>query len=211
MSWKLILKDAKKQPLKGVYSEWKEQIAEECFFQCVYCSIHESQFGGINNYHIDHFRPKSIFAELENDICNLFYSCPICNRFKSDDWPAEPDLKVASYPDPSKLNYSELFDTTQSFEIQGKYIASQYLVIRLFLNRSQLIMERREERRVEEVSVLMKEISVLLDRFVSEKKDYKGACEALRVLDEIKNNIYTLMEKRRKIRPYELKDIRKRD
>ena len=151
MNWKLVVKDTKNQPATGSYSDWKEQIAEECFYQCVYCSIHESQFGGINNYHIDHFRPKSFpeFKSLENDICNLFYSCPICNRFKSDDWPAEPDINIISYPDPSKINYSDLFVMTDNYEIFGKYTSSKYLVIRLFLNRAQLIMERREETKGE--------------------------------------------------------------
>ena len=104
MNWKLVNKDPTTQPKRGTYSDWKEQIAQECYNQCVYCSIHESQFGGINNFHIDHFRPKSIFKNLENDICNLFYSCPICNRFKSDDWPNEPNLDTISYPDPSNID-----------------------------------------------------------------------------------------------------------
>jgi 5-methylcytosine-specific restriction endonuclease McrA len=104
MNWKLITKDAKNQPVSGVYSDWKELVAQECFYQCVYCAIHEAQFGGIDHYHIDHYRPKSIaeFKHLENNIGNLFYACPICNRFKSNDWPGEPDLNTPTYPDPSK-------------------------------------------------------------------------------------------------------------
>jgi HNH endonuclease len=208
MNWKLIVKDAKKQPAKGTYSDWKKQISEECFYQCVYCSIHEAQFGGVNNYHIDHFRPKSIFAKLENDILNLFYACPICNRFKSDDWPAEPDLNIVSYPDPSKIDYSGLFNLKNDFEIEGKYIASQYLVLRLFLNRAQLIMERREEIKVRVATALMKDLSDLIDKVGEE--DAKEAFEALKEIDRIKNSIQELSERRRKIRPYELKDIRKK-
>lgn len=208
MNWKLITKDAKKQPAKGTYSDWKEQIAEECFYQCVYCSIHEAQFGGVNNYHIDHFRPKSIFDKLENDILNLFYACPICNRFKRNDWPAEPDLNIVSYPDPSKIDYSELFNLKDDFEIEGKYTASQYLVLRLFLNRAQLIMERREEIKVRAATALMKDLSDLIDKVGEE--DTKEAFEALQEVDRIKNSIQELSEKRRKIRPYRLKDIKKK-
>lgn len=210
MNWRLVVKDPKKQPNKGIYSDWKEQIAEECYYQCVYCSIHEAQFGGANNYHIDHFRPKSFpqFKPLENDICNLFYACPICNRFKKDDWPAEPDLNIVSYPDPSQNDYSDLFYMKDNFEIEGKYTASQYLVLRLFLNRAQLIMERREEIKVRTATILMKDLSNLIDQ-VSEI-DLKEALAALREVDRIKNNIQELSEKRRKIRPYELKDIRRK-
>lgn len=211
MNWKLIVKDKKKQPTTGDYTsiEWREQIADECFYQCVYCSIHEGQFGGPNNYHIDHFRPKSIpkFKPLENDICNLFYACPICNRFKSNDWPAEPDLDAVSYPDPSQIDYSGLFVLQNDFQIEGNCTASQYLVLRLFLNRAQLIMERREEIKVRQATELMKELSDLIDK-VGEA-DLKEAYEALKEVDKVKNNIQELSERRKKIRPYGLKDIRK--
>ncbi len=207
MNWRLVIKDPKKQPDKGAYSDWKEQIAEECFYQCVYCSIHEGQFGGINNYHIDHFRPKSIFTKLENDILNLFYACPICNRFKSDDWPAEPNLSLVSYPDPSQNDYASLFTLKNDFQIEGKHTASQYLVLRLFLNRAQLIMERREEIKIKEATELMKELSALIDKVG--KYDMKEAYETLKVVDKVKNNIQELCEQRKKIRPYALKDIRK--
>lgn len=210
MNWRLVIKDPKKQPDKGTYSDWKEQIAEECYFQCVYCSIHEAQFGGANNYHIDHFRPKSLpqYKSLENDIRNLFYACPICNRFKSNDWPAEPNLDVVSYPDPSQIDYSVLFRMNKNFEIEGIYTASKYLVLRLFLNRAQLLMERREDIKVRTATVLMKDLSNLIDQ-VGEI-DSKEAFAALKEIDTIKTNIQELSERRRKIRPYELKDIRKK-
>jgi len=210
MNWRLVIKDPEKQPDKGTYSDWKEQIAEECYFQCVYCSIHEAQFGGANNYHIDHFRPKSLpqYKSLENDIRNLFYACPICNRFKSNDWPAEPNLDVVSYPDPSQIDYSVLFRMNKNFEIEGNYTASKYLVLRLFLNRAQLIMERREDVKVRTATALMKDLSNLIDQ-VGEI-DSKEAFAALKEIDSIKTNIQELSERRRKIRPYELKDIRKK-
>ena len=195
MNWKLINKDPNNQPASGTFSDWKEQIATECFYQCVYCSINESQFGGINNYHIEHYRPKSIFPKLENDICNLFYACPICNRFKSNDWPNDPDLNLVSYPDPSKIDYSSLFDLEDNFQIKGKYTASKYLVLRLFLNRAQLIMERREEIKIRIVTNLMKELSNLIDKIGED--DLKEANEAYKALNSIQNNIQKLGELRK--------------
>jgi hypothetical protein len=208
MNWKLVNKDPRAQPTKGTYSDWKEQIAKECFYQCVYCSIHEAQFGGINNFHIDHYRPKSVFKKLENDICNLFYSCPICNRFKSDDWPNEPDLDLVSYPNPSNIDYSELFDVNKDYLVDGRYTASKYLELRLYLNRAQLIFERREQVKVRAATILMKELSLLIDKLNDD--DLKEANEAYKALTSIQSKIQELGELRKKIRPYELEDIRKK-
>lgn len=165
MIYQLIHKDSKNQPT-GVYTDpgWKEQIAKECNYQCVYCSIHETHWGGIDHYHIDHFRPKSLgrFADLENDICNLFYSCPVCNRFKSDDWPSDPDLNVPSYPDPSVTDYSTLFDSdTENYTLAGKCVSAIYIIHRLYLNRPQLVYERRESfLREKELTIFNKIVEV---------------------------------------------------
>jgi hypothetical protein len=68
-------------------------------------------------------------------------------------------------------------------------------------------MERREEIKVREATELMKELSALIDK-VGEA-DMKEAFEALKEVDKVKNNIQELSERRKKIRPYGLKDIRK--
>lgn len=205
MNWKLITKDPKNQPVKGTYNDWKEQIAEECFHQCVYCSIHENPWGGIDHYHIDHFRPKSKdkFKHLENDICNLFYSCPVCNRFKSDDWPGEPDsIDNICYPDPSKTNYSTLFKIDETnFAILSNYKSGNYLINRLFLNRPQLIYERREDNLRQIESRLFNEISKMLQ----ECNDINIMKKAIVILNEIRQHI----EKRNHIRPYKLAEVRK--
>ena len=109
MQWKKIDKTLRVQKA-GVYSDWKQQISDDCYNQCVYCSIHENPWGGIDHYHIEHFRPQSKFEDQTNIITNLYLACPVCNRFKSDDWPNEPtDLNILCYPDPSDYDYSELF------------------------------------------------------------------------------------------------------
>lgn len=204
MNWKLITKDPKKQP-KGTYNYWKEQIAEECFHQCVYCSIHENPWGGIDHYHIDHLRPKSKpeFSHLENDICNLFYACPVCNRFKGDDWPGEADnLDNICYPDPSKTDYNTLFQLDKTnFSISSIYKSGSYLIHRLFLNRPQLIYERREDTLRQKEASLFKEISHLLQQ----SNDINIMKKAIATLNEIRQHI----EKRNHIRPYKLAEIRK--
>ncbi len=204
MNWKLIYKSPLNQPLRGNYTEWKEQIAEECYHQCVYCAIHESSWGGIDHYQIDHFRPKSRdeFKNLENDICNLFYACPVCNRFKSDDWPGDPaDLENICYPDPSKTDYSTLFDIDPHFSINGKYVSAKYLIHRLYLNRPQLIYERREFSLKNRGENLLQEVNKLIKN-INDKKLTNRAFDLI-------VSIATHLHKRDKIRPYKLSDIRK--
>jgi len=208
MNWVLVHKSKTDQPATGGYSDWKQQIASECFFQCVYCAIHESQFGGTINYHIDHFRPYSKFESLANDILNLFYACPICNRFKSDDWPGEPHLDQVSYPDPSKIDYNTLFDFDDRFNLLGLYVSARYIINRLFLNRGQLIFERRETSLRSKGNELIKEIKSLVDQLAVIDTD--DAFSILNQIDSIKNNLLGLEEYRRKIRPYEVIDIRKK-
>lgn len=204
MNYRLIPKDKKTQPAKGVYSDWKVQIADECFKQCVYCSIHENHWGGIDHFHIDHFRPKSIaaFSHLINDICNLFYACPICNRFKKDDWPANPDLAIPSYPDPSITNYSTIFTfSITTFQISGNNPSANYVIHRLYLNRPQLVYERRETNLKNKELQLFQEIAQL----APQTNDMALITNAFTLIAKIK----THLAKRETIRPYKLSEIRK--
>jgi 5-methylcytosine-specific restriction endonuclease McrA len=146
MRWRRIPKENTAQPSTGSYRDWKAILAEEGFHQCVYCAIHEVSFGGIRNFHVEHYRPKSKFEHLTNDIRNLFYACSVCNTFKSNDWPSEPvtDHWVQAYPNPSTVDYTELFVVElTSGVVDGRYVASRYMIEKLHLNRSQLIVERR--------------------------------------------------------------------
>lgn len=208
MNWRLIIKNSAKQPKTGTYPDWKEQIAEECFYQCVYCSINESQFGGIDHYHIEHYKPKSIkrFKSLENDILNLFYACPICNRFKSDDWPNDAtSLDICCYPDPSQYNYTTLFTLDlKTYKLIGNYISSSYITQRLFLNRAQLIYERREQILNERALTVRKELESLSkqDVILADRQSIVNLFDAFSKLGDI-------TEKRKNIRPYKLKEIRR--
>lgn len=200
--WRLISKEPPNQPAKGAYSDWKEQIAKECFHQCVYCSIHERPWGGIDHYHIDHFRPKVLFEELVNDIRNLFYACPICNRFKSDDWPGEPNLDAISYPDPSQIDYCEIFEINlESYTLIGLRISSKYLIERLYLNRPQLIYERREAHLMQKEIDLTRQIT----QMIQEIDDINLIKEAMKALSAMREHL----RKRENVRPYKLTEIKK--
>lgn len=211
MKWIKIDKSLTAHPTTGIYSDWKELLAEESQYQCVYCCIHESKFGGIRNYHIDHFRPKSKdeFKHLENDYNNLFYSCSICNVFKSDDWPEEPkaDYSNNSYPCPSETDYNALIENNEGI-LSGKYIASKYLIERLFLNRPQLILMRKEEDLLEVLlginNYITNKMALIKQLPNSDKKN-----ELLQKLVTYLNELLSLDVTLRQQRPYTINDLRR--
>lgn len=202
MNWKQIDKNKRVQN-KGVYTEWKQQISNDCYNQCVYCSIHEMPWGGIDHYHIDHFRPQSKFEELVNTITNLYYACPVCNKFKSNDWKNEPeDLNIICYPDPSDYNYSDLFIVdTNTYKLEGKYTSSKYLINRLYLNRPQLVYERREYFLNLKYKCLIAESEALLLHCDDGELIKEFALKLL--------NLNKFKETRINIPPYKLEDIKK--
>lgn len=209
MKWKKIAKDTK-QPRKGKYPDWKPLIAKEGYYQCVYCAIHESSFGGFRNFHVEHYRPKSKFKKLLNDINNLYYACAICNTFKSDDWPAEPkkDLSNCSYPNPSMTDYNELFmHSGTGGALTANYVASKYILEKLYLNRPQLIMERR----LYFISTRLQRLVTSIKQSIPNLADIETE-EARRHLAALAGALATIVgmeEKLRVLRPYDSDDIKK--
>lgn len=211
MQWKKIKKNPRNMPISGHYPDWRNLLRREGYYQCVYCSIHESIFGGFRNYHIEHYKPKSIFPELEDDYKNLFYACGICNIFKSNDWPNEPidDFSNISYPNPSLTDYSILFQVNYiTGEVEGQFISSKYLVEKLFLNRPQLIQERKLDylyNRYKELKENIDEQSKALMKKASE-----GDSTAIQYLGKIIKNINRIDDLKENLRttiPYETEDV----
>ena len=157
MKWKLIDKTGTSRPTRGGYRDWKSTLAKEGGYQCVYCCIGENRFGGIRNFHVEHWKPQSKFEELTNDFDNLFYACGICNVLKSDDWPRDPtsDFNHAYYPAPSAIDYSSFLTTVhETGHVDSATLTGKYIIERLHLNRPQLITARRTHAIVEELKKL---------------------------------------------------------
>ena len=210
MNWQRIRKEISVQPTGGNYSDWKALIAAECYYRCIYCSIHESSFGGIRNFHVEHYRPKSIFDHLTDDIKNLYYACCICNCFKGNDWPNEPydNFSNISYPDPSKVNYSNIFKVNKNGKVDVLYVAAIYLVEKLYINRPQLIVLRRKEF----LTIKLNDIISYFLRTIPELKNENipEAEKFLRKYSTIVSTIYILKERLNNLRPYEKIDVKKR-
>ncbi len=148
IGWQLV----EKTPNPALDGNWKrsgvkQHVRVEAHNKCVYCGIHENFIGGINAFHKDHYKPKKRFSDLENKLSNIYYSCSICNIFKSDNWPNDPtdDHSLAAFPDPAIFDYNELFIVNWSEgRVKGLYVDSLYVENQLNLNRPQLIMTRQE-------------------------------------------------------------------
>lgn len=185
MNWKRIPKENSEIPQRGKYSDWKDILADEGFNQCVYCTIHEGSFGR-RNYHVEHYKPKGLtqFKQLENDFLNLFFACCICNCFKGEFW-AEPidDHSVSAFPDPSKVNYSELVEIQNDAYLIGKNIAGKFVVEKLFLNRPQLLLERRLMLQISRLKSAVRSVAYLKDNL--QKTALEGNPQAIKYLGEI--------------------------
>jgi hypothetical protein len=175
MNWGLIVKEPAPHLAGKKYNhiDVKMHLRAEGGLRCVYCSVNESVMGGYQFFWVEHHKPQSVAPELENDLGNLFYSCQICNRFKSNDWPNEPDLslELCCYPNPSVVDYKSLFNIEAEGKIIGSYTASKYLVERIYLNRPQLIIERRRialqkihMEILEETSELVEQLTAIADK-----------------------------------------------
>ena len=211
MKWHRINKDPTTFPKNGHYQDWKAPLREEAKYQCVYCCIGEGVFGGYRNFHIEHYKPKSIFEILEHNYGNLFYACCICNVFKGDDWPAEPasDFSNFSYPDPSKVDYSELFEyeSTTGY-VLGKFTASKYMQERLYLNRPQLVQERRLQTILGKCSSIKEELLKLTGKLVERAKmGDENAADFLGELVKRISNLDTLKTQLINAIPYEHADV----
>ena len=192
MQWPKLVGVPRKQPRTGHWHDWKQAIADHCGGLCIYCSISEARFGGIRNFHIEHFRPKVRFPKLENVITNLYLACAICNVLKSDDWPSEPvvDHSIAAYPDPYLADYNVLFTVSPTtFELDAATVAGKYVIERILLNRAQLILERR----LSATLMLLNEFETWVDQQFANMTaaELKDTIAILRNISDIKTEALT--------------------
>lgn len=71
---------------KNRYQLYRVELKADFNDRCGYCDAHDDVLWARGHYHIDHFAPHSRFPELKETYENLVYSCPFCNRAKSNKW-----------------------------------------------------------------------------------------------------------------------------
>lgn len=124
----------------------KKQLAKDFVNRCAYCDDLDSIAGGYKTYPVEHFAPKEKFPQLEFQYDNLLYSCPYCNRSKSDDWPSSnPNINVVDnkgYVDPcNKEYYLHLDRDEKTGNIIYKTTLGEYMYnkMHLYLRRHAII------------------------------------------------------------------------
>ncbi len=212
MLWKQVNNQGRAQPQTGSWPTWKRQIAQDCDRQCVYCAIPDSRYGGLDNFHVDHFRPKKKFPHLQKRITNLYLACAICNRFKSDDWPANPavDYSVAAYPDPGACEYGSLISINATDGLlTGNFAASTYVIERLYLNRPQLIRLRRTAALEERLTAIENILQMACDQLRDNVEDTDEAKALLAEICSATIRVNQAFRNRERAQPYTLDEIRR--
>ncbi|VVH65429.1 hypothetical protein BSPLISOX_191 [uncultured Gammaproteobacteria bacterium] len=118
------------------YPSFKQYLKNDFNNRCGYCDDPDLHYGQEISYHIDHFKPKSKFPKLETNYKNLVYSCPYCNRAKSNKWKAKN-----GFIDPCSQEYDENLQRDDKGEIQSITERGEYIFqnLRLYLKRHKLI------------------------------------------------------------------------
>jgi hypothetical protein len=116
--------------------------------RCGYCGVHEEEAG--SKLEVDHFRPRS--AGGANELENLVYCCPTCNRLKGDFWADCDPLQT-----PHRLLHPKRDNVTQHLQEgkDGRLTAltetGRFHIEQLRLNRPPLVALRRARRETEEL------------------------------------------------------------
>lgn len=84
------------------YRSYKKYLADDFNSRCGYTDCSDFWFGGINTFHIDHFKPFSKNPNLKTDYSNLVYCCSYVNILKSND--------EGNYLDPCDVDYNNHFE-----------------------------------------------------------------------------------------------------
>ncbi len=124
---------------------FRAAIRQDFRSTCAYCLIEEKWAAGIENFEIDHFRPRSLFPELALNFYNLYWACHPCNKLKGAKWPSETVRKIGiGFVDLCLSNFGEHFLERPNGEWVGKTLSANYTIDALRLNRSHLVQLRRE-------------------------------------------------------------------
>ena len=117
------------------YRNFKPYLRTDFKMKCGYTDCSDFWFGGSKTFHIDHFKPKSKFPELETSYSNLVYCCSYVNVLKSDD--------ENEYLDPCNVNYNEHFERDNDGNIFAKKESAtavyMHKTLKMFLKRYQII------------------------------------------------------------------------
>lgn len=135
------------------YRSYKPYISRDFNNRCGYTDCPDFWFGGLNTFHIDHFKSFSKNPELETDYSNLVYCCSYVNILKSND--------EGDYIDPCNVDFNNHFERTDDGSIfpkpSSKEATYMFHKLKLGLSRYRLIWVLEEL--LQKLAELQKEIN----------------------------------------------------
>ena len=119
----------------------RQTLRAQYDFHCGYCGIREIEAGA--ELTIDHFQPRSQGGSDTLD--NLVYCCHACNEFKGDYW--QPEL-AHHILHPLRDDIAAHIALTNEDTLRPLTAAGEFHIRKMHLNRSELVLHRREQRRL---------------------------------------------------------------
>ncbi len=124
------------------YHKYKPYLKEDFKNRCAYCNMHDEWVKPLS-FQIDHFIPRASFQkagrdDLDSDYQNLMYSCPVCNRLKSDAFTGEIGTDKIQNPffyNPVDTDYNTIFSRDEMGRIQSQDELGKDMIKRLQLYR----------------------------------------------------------------------------
>lgn len=121
----------------------RETARQMCGFRCGYCGVHEEEVGSA--LEIDHFQPRA--AGGSDELENLVYCCPTCNRLKGDFWPAgASEATPHRVLHPTRDDLSAHVREEDTGHLTALTETGTFHLDRLRLNRPPLVALRRARR-----------------------------------------------------------------
>lgn len=151
-----------------VSDEMRKAVREQYDFACGYCGISEIDAG--SELEIDHFQP--VRHGGADELSNLVYACPACNRNKASYWPL-PDTPLHMHllhplADSPNLHITLLSDG----HLAGLTPRGWFHIEWLHLNRPQLIAMRQKQaayQRTQSFIEEMRKINHQLREFIAKQ------------------------------------------
>lgn len=124
------------------YHKYKKYLKIDFSNRCAYCNMHDNWIMPLP-FQIDHFIPRAKFEQvkrndLDTDYRNLMYSCPVCNRLKSDIFDGEIPEDIITNPyfyNPVDIDYNTIFTRDEKGQIQSEDELGRNMIKRLQLYR----------------------------------------------------------------------------
>lgn len=130
------------------YRNFRPHVRKDFRESCAYCLLHEDHAAGVENFELDHFRPRKYFRNQVDDFYNLYYSCHPCNHVKHQHWPsAELEVRGIGFVDLCKENFEDHFRELPDGRWEPLTPSADYTIKVIRLNRPHLVRIRLRLKR----------------------------------------------------------------